>query len=381
VDDEEDLVRLVSFGLQKDGFDTLEACGGTEAWCQIETHRPGLLILDLMMPDLDGWELCRRVREDQRREIREIGILILTARTAEEDKIRGLQLGADDYLTKPFSVHELALRVTKIAEKKKVIRGLHQEIDHLRGRMHATEKNLQRVVHDLKTPMIAMGAMAKLLLNKGDRAERLTFLRNIYEGSQQLTAWIEDILKFYALPSERQEKDAHELDIDSLIGKVIRLKQGLAETKKIDLTFFPSGSHLIAYGNENLLQRALDNLVSNALKYTPVHGKVEIRVIPYCRKGNMEIGEISVSDTGVGIAPEDLSKIFEPFYRGKNATGEGGVGLGLALVKEVVELHGGKILVESEIGKGSMFSVLLPLERQSWEKEVNPRCDRNDKQL
>jgi two-component system phosphate regulon sensor histidine kinase PhoR len=275
----------------------------------------------------------------------------------------------------------LALRVAKIGEKKKIIRGLHQEIDHLRGQMHTTEKNLQRVVHDIKSPMIAMGAMAKMLLSKGDRAERLTFLRKIYEGSQHLTGWIDDILKFYSLPSEKEKEDSRDLDIDSLIGKVIRLQQELADTKKIDLTFYPSGSHLIAYGNENLLHRALDNLVSNALKYTPVHGKVEIRVIPYCGTGNTKIGEISVSDTGIGIPPEDLSKIFEPFYRGKNTTGESGVGLGLALVKEVVDLHGGKILVESEIGKGSMFSVLLPLERQSLEKEVNPRCDQNVKQL
>jgi signal transduction histidine kinase len=109
------------------------------------------------------------------------------------------------------------------------------------------------------------------------------------------------------------------------------------------------------------LRRAVENLISNAIKYTPEGGRVEVSVVPYFLKEGGGIVEISVRDTGIGIVPEDQERIFEPFYRGTNVSSETGMGLGLSLVKEVVDLHGGKILVQSELNRGSTFSILLPV--------------------
>jgi signal transduction histidine kinase len=119
-----------------------------------------------------------------------------------------------------------------------------------------------------------------------------------------------------------------------------------------------------------LLQRALANLILNALKYTPRGGKVNVSVTTYFKNDDRGIVEISIKDTGIGILQEDIKRIFEPFYRGKNVGTEKGMGLGLSLVKEVVDLHGGRILAESEPQKGSTFSILLPVGEKRKGKEV-----------
>lgn len=357
VDDEGDLVQMLAFALQKKGYETAHAYDGNEAWQRIQSENPDLIILDLMLPDLDGWEICRMVRRDERGKIRGIPILILSARALTEDRVHGLGLGADDYMTKPFSSAELIIRVEKLLEKSQAIRGLYEEMDHLRGKMQEQEVGLRKVVHDLKTPLISMGASAKLLMRRSDQEESLDFLKSIYENSLRLTRWLEEILLFSDSPFRGMVKEMEEVEMQTLVRRTVDLLRASGAEKKIEIDF-RSHSHLPSvFCNVRWMQRALENLLANALKYTPEGGRVEVAV------GSSEDGEaveIVVKDTGIGIYAEDLRKIFEPFQRGRNASGEKGIGLGLSLVKEVVDLHGGKISVVSEPHKGSIFSVVLP---------------------
>jgi signal transduction histidine kinase len=157
-----------------------------------------------------------------------------------------------------------------------------------------------------------------------------------------------------------------EVDIGSMVKQVVELLKDVAREKNIEihLQSFDSAPPLL--GHEQFLQRAFTNLISNAFKYTPAGGRVEVSVIPYLRKGEAGgVLEISVKDTGIGIPERDIEKIFEPFYRAKNTATESGTGLGLFFVKEVVDLHGGRILVQSEPNKGSIFSILLPVRNNS----------------
>ena len=171
-DDERDLAKMLSYNLEKKGHQTIIAHDGGEAWDKIRSERADLVILDLMMPGIDGWELCRLIRNHQNREIRDLGILMLTARALPEDRVEGLELGADDYLTKPFVLNELILRAENILNKRKIFHGMSHEVHQLRHKIKATEENLHRLVHDMKTPLISMGAMAKLLVNNpGSRGE------------------------------------------------------------------------------------------------------------------------------------------------------------------------------------------------------------------
>ena len=121
VDDEPDLTDMLAFTLQKRGYETVQAHSGLEAWRKLAAKKFDLLVLDIMMPDLDGWELCRRIRQNESKEIRETGILMLTARASSEDRVKGLESGADDYLIKPFSLSELALRVENLLGKRQFV--------------------------------------------------------------------------------------------------------------------------------------------------------------------------------------------------------------------------------------------------------------------
>ncbi|MGD0626800.1 MAG: ATP-binding protein [Thermodesulfobacteriota bacterium] len=358
VDDERDLVELLALTLQKKGFEANRAYDGAEAWEKIQSEKPDLLILDLMLPHLDGWEICRMIRRDERTPIRETAILILSAKALIEDRIHGLELGADDYLTKPFSLAELVIRVEKILKKRQAICSLYEEVDQLRCKMQEKEVGLRKVIHDLKTPLISMGASAKLLMRRSDQEESLDFLRSIYENSLNLTRWLEELLLFSDSPFKGMISEMKEVEIQTLVKRTVDLLKATGRDKKIEIEFRSHSNLSPVLCNERWMQRGLENVLLNALKYTPEGGKVQVSVVA---SADEESVEIMVKDNGIGIYAEDLTKIFEPFQRGRNALGEKGMGLGLSLVKEVVDLHAGTIDVRSEPQKGSTFSIVLPV--------------------
>jgi signal transduction histidine kinase len=313
-----------------------------------------------MLPDLDGWEICRMIRRDERKEIRDTAILMLSARALATDRIYGLELGADDYLTKPFSLAELCLRVERILKKRRAVSDLFKEVDHLRYKIQEQEVGLRQVIHDLKTPLISMGASAKLMMRRNREEGSLDFLRSIYENSLHLTRWLEEILAFSDSPFKGMISEMEEVEIKALVKRTVDLLRDAGREKKVEIEFRSLSNLPSVLCNERWMQRAIENLLSNALKYTPEGGRVDVGV---SLSAEGESIEIAVKDNGIGIFPEDLPKIFEPFQRGLNASGEKGIGLGLSLVKEVVDLHAGKIDVQSEPEKGSTFSIVLPVNK------------------
>ena len=365
VDDERDLVEMLAYNLGKKGYHILTAYNGFEAWEKIESEKPDVLILDLMMPDLDGWELCRIIRKNDREEIRGIGILMLTARAMPEDRVYGLEIGADDYLTKPFSLNELILRVEKLAEKRKAVCQLKEEMESLHSSIQKKETELKKVVHDLKNPLLSMGASAKRMLRRNQNEEELKILKNIYDSSIRLTRWIDDTLFSPDHSQQKINEEMKEVEIQPMVQQVIDLLKEAGRDKNIEIHFEAPPSIPPVYCQEQLLFRAIENVLGNALKYTPEGGRVDVTVTSYLEWKDGGIVEISVRDTGIGIFEEDIGKIFEPFYRGRNAAKEIGTGLGLSFVKEVVNLHGGKILAQSEPQKGSTFSIFLPVKSDS----------------
>ncbi len=356
VDDDSDLVALLAYNLEKKGYQILTAYNGFEAWDKIESGKPDLLILDLMMPDLDGWELCRLIRRSQIKEISDIGILMLSARAMPEDRVYGLEIGADDYLTKPFSLSELILRVEKLAGKRKSVDQLRKEMTCLQSSIHSKETALKRVVHDLRNPLLSIGASAKRMLRRSQNEEELKILGMIYDSSVRLTGWVDDTLS-----SNKLEAEIKEVNIQQLIQQVVHLLKEASGERNIDICFDSSALIPHIFCHEELMFRSIENLLSNALKYTPSGGKVDITLTPYLQWKEGGFIEISVKDTGIGIFEDEIERIFEPFYRGRNSPIQAGVGLGLSFAKQAVEFHGGKILVQSEPLKGSIFSILLPV--------------------
>lgn len=374
VDDERDLVDMVAYNLQKKGYIPLKAHDGFEAWEKLESLRPDLLILDLMMPNLDGWELCRLVRKHKLKAIRELPILILTARAMPEDRIHGFEMGGDDYLTKPFSITELMLRVEKLAEKRRAITQLEDESKKLQSLIEKREANIRQMAHDLKSPLISIGFSAKRMLHKYGDTETSSNLKTIFDNSCRLTRWIDESLRLHKIePAPQFQEEMKEIDILPLFSRTIDLLKGIAMDKNIEVELKPSGEIPKMACHEDMLLRALVNLLSNALKFTPRHGRVEISVLAYLNKRARGVLEISFRDTGIGIYEDELDQIFQPHYRGENTLGIDGDGLGLVFVKEVVDLHGGKILVQSTPNRGSLFCILLPIRNVSEETIQNAR--------
>jgi signal transduction histidine kinase len=318
------------------------------------------------MPGLDGWEVCRFIRRSDDPQIRETPILILSARAMAEDRVRGLEMGAEDYITKPFSLMELMLRVEKLLNRRHAFASLKSELATLQQQTHEQEERVCKIIHDLKTPLVSMGASAKLLMRPREKEETLEMLRGIYENSQRLNRRLEEILLFSANSFSGKKFLMKEINLPLLADRLRESFQALAREKMIAMKFYPFPAFPPLRGDERWLERALENLLGNALKYTPEGGRVEVG-------GSMNPGEerleIWVRDNGRGIFPEEIQEIFQPFHRGKNAGNEPGMGLGLSLVKEVVDLHGGEIRVRSEPGKGSVFSLLFPCEEKLFSKK------------
>jgi signal transduction histidine kinase len=368
-DDEKDVVEMLAFSLGRKGYKIARAYDGLEALERVKEERFDLLILDLMMPRLDGWEVCRFIRRNDDAQIRETPILILSARAMAEDRVRGLEMGAEDYITKPFSLMELMLRIEKLLSRRQAFASLKSELAILEQQTREQEERVCKIVHDLKTPLVSMGASAKLLMKPREKDEALEMLRGIYENSHRLNRRLEEILPFSASSfSEKKIMMMKEIHLPLLAFRLKESFQALAREKGIEMIFHPFPEFPPFMGDERRLERALENLLSNALKYTPGGGRVEVG-------GSMspeeEKVEIWVQDNGRGIFPEEIQQIFNPFHRGRNALNEPGVGLGLSLVKEVMDLHGGKIWVHSEPGRGSVFSLAFPCPKNAFsEKEV-----------
>jgi len=356
-DDERDLVEMLAFSLGRRGYEIARAYDGRETWERVKEEKFDLMILDLMMPGLDGWEVCRLIRSSDEPQIRETPILILSARAMAEDRVRGLEMGAEDYITKPFSLMEVMLRIEKLLNRRQVFDSLKSELALLRRQTREQGERVCKIVHDLKTPLVSMGASAKLLMKPRERDEALEMLRAIYENSHRLSRRLEEILLFSASSFSEKKILMKEISLPHLADRLRESFQALAREKMIVMKFHPFPDFPPLWGDEQWLERALENPLGNALKYTPEGGRVEVG-------GSMsqegEKVEIWFRDNGRGIFPEEVQQIFHPFQRGRNALNEPGMGLGLSLVKEVVDLHGGEIRVHSEPGKGSVFSLFLP---------------------
>ena len=259
-------------------------------------------------------------------------------------------------MTKPFSINELFLRVEKLVEKRNSVYQLKEEMESLHSSIQRKETDLKRVVHDLKNPLLTIGASAKRMLRRNQNEEEIKILRMIYDSSVRLNQWVDDTLSF-----KKIEDELKEVDIRPLIQQVINLQKERMIEKKIEIFFEASPSLPLIRCHEQLIFRVIENLLNNALKYTPEGGRVNVIITPHTPCEDEGIVEISVKDTGIGIPKEDIEKIFDPLYRGNNVSKEIGTGLGLSFVQHAVDLHGGRISVQSELEKGSTFSVMLPI--------------------
>jgi signal transduction histidine kinase len=364
VDDNPTNLKVLLDSLKELGFKTLVARSGEAAIRQVEYAKPDVILLDVMMPGIDGFETCRRLKTDAA--TKDIPVIFMTALTETVDKLKGFEVGGVDYITKPLQHEEVLARVNahltirKLQQQLQMQNMLLQKKNAQLEELNASkDKFFSIIAHDLRSPLSGLLAVSYLLADEFDKCskdesrEMINLLQNDVKNLYKL---LENLLTWSRLQRGMMEFQPQSIDLNELISRNIFLFAPNAEQKNIILNSLVQ-EKLMAYADVNMVDTIIRNVLSNALKFTDSGGKIDVSAT----QGDQFV-EISVSDTGVGIHEENLSKLFriDVRYQKKGTAGEQGTGLGLNLCKELIRKNGGRIWVESEVGKGTMFTFTLP---------------------
>lgn len=356
VDDSPDNLFLVQTILEEEGYTITLAEDGRAALTQIDLYPPDLVLLDVMMPGMDGYEVTKRIRENQKLPF--MPILLITAFEGPS-VVKGLDTGADDFIRKPVEVDELLARVRSLLRLK-------HAIDEREQIARQREEFVSWMAHDLRTPIVAAERMLMLFqqgalgeLSPGMEEAIITMARS----NRNLLAMVNTLLEVYRYEAGRKNLCFSPVEIKTLIEEVIQELSPLAEQKQLCLKpNFGEKVNTKVVGDRLELHRVFTNLIGNAIKFTDT-GSIEVRLSnspdPNDPKTSWLL--IEVEDTGSGIALDDQKMIFERFRQGSHK--RSGSGLGLHLSKRIVETHQGTLDVQSELGKGSVFRVCLPTQQ------------------
>jgi signal transduction histidine kinase len=355
VDDQESIRKLVSLHLRKQGYDVYTARDGHEGLRLASEHHPDIIVSDLMMPGMDGMELCRHIKGDQR--MRETFFIILTAKGKIEDKLEGFGIGADDYIVKPFNHHELLARVGSAMR----IRLLQKELRELND---LKDEFLGMAAHDMRTPLTVIKGWCDLFgghLLGNLSAEQLEAIEGIGQQATLMLHLVNDLLDVAKIEAGKVQLTLGFHKIDEIVSEYLRSQFLVAQTKHIKLASEVASGLPRVWMDPERVGQVLGNLLSNAFKFSPENAAVTVSAVL-----SGDFVEVSVSDTGVGIPPQDVAKMFEKFAQvsSRATRGEKGTGLGLAIVKKIIELHGGRVWVKSKVGEGSTFTFSLPIKKR-----------------
>ncbi|WP_448570886.1 hybrid sensor histidine kinase/response regulator [Trichothermofontia sp.] len=361
VDDSPDNAYLIQAVLDSEGYVVEVAADGYTALRQVEQAPPDLIMLDVMMPEIDGYEVTRRIRNNPRLPF--VPILLITA-SDQPSVVRGLDLGADDFIRKPVEFDELLARVRSLLRLKHTIEERNQIA-------RQREDFVSRLTHDLRTPLIAADRMFNLFLEGalGELTPQMQeVIPSMIRSNQNLLQMVNQLLEVYRYEAGAKSLTFSTVNLQDLLQEVVLELRPLATAKNIALGFATACgpttfTRFEVAGDRQELRRVFTNLVGNAIKFTD-RGAVKVALAcvmadpvndPFPNQAWLVI---RVKDTGPGIPAAEQVTLFQRFRQGNHT--RSGSGLGLHLSRQIVEAHGGTIEVESLAGQGSAFIVRLP---------------------
>jgi signal transduction histidine kinase len=334
-----DLLLLVRMLMARD-YKSRTVLSGKLALQAARTEPPDLILLDITMPEMNGYEVCEQLKADVA--LKDIPVIFISALNEAIDKVKAFRVGGVDYVTKPFQFEEVYARVQTQLQLRRLER-LRDDLIHM-------------VVHDLRQPLTVIRGFLDILefhdaqkLSAGTQA----LAKIARRSAEDLLTMIGSILDVSKMETGEMKLQREPCDLDTLIRAVLTTTQPLPDNRTVTLD--SPESPLAVTADVSLIRRVLQNLLSNALRYTPAGDDVRIVVTP----SGSDV-RVAVTDTGPGIAPEYHQHIFEKFGQVEDRKNRLGTGLGLTFCKLIVEAHGGRIGVESEVGKGSTFWFALP---------------------
>ncbi len=362
VDDITRNLQVVGTMLRNAGYEVMPATSGAEALDGAREQLPDLILLDLMMPEMDGLEVCRRLKADPA--LQAIPVIFLTASNEMEHLVNGFEVGAVDYITKPFNAPELLARVRT-----------HLELKHARERLREMndEKNefMGIAAHDLRNPLSAIKGYAEMIsedaaaLKQGHVKDLAAFSaeldangKKIEDTAARMAGMVQNLLDANRIERGEMKLNLAPTELSVVLSSVVESQQPHAAAKQQAIHLESASGPASVSVDPHVMVQVLENLLSNAVKYSPA-GK---RIFARLKKTN-DSAWIEVQDEGPGLSAEDQKKLFGKFARlsAKPTGGESSTGLGLSIVKRMVESMNGQVWCESEPGNGAKFTVKFPV--------------------
>ena len=360
------------------GFEISVALDGESAIEQIDYSPPDLILLDVMMPKIDGYQTCQLIKNNPDSD--EIPIIFLTALLGTEDKVKGFALGAVDYITKPFHQEEILARVRVQLKLRQLTKTLESQNIMLKNALEQ-EKKLNELKsrfvtmasHEFRTPLASILSSSELLehySHKWSEEKKLNHLHRIQTSVKHMTGLLNDVLLLGKADAGKLELNPSQINLVQFCQELVEEIQLTIQTHQIifQIESFSEADDSCSqrlgttnnecstvYMDKKMLRHILHNLLSNATKYSPDRDKVNFELICQSRQAIFRI-----QDFGIGIPEAEQDRLFDSFHRANNVGSIPGTGLGLPIVKRAVDLHGGTVVINSEIGLGTTVVVTLP---------------------
>jgi len=358
IDDEPANLSVIFEYLDKLDAEIMLLQEGSETVMVVEENNPDIILLDIIMPDINGFEICKKLKENKYTS--DIPVIFMSNLTDTENIVQGFKCGGIDYIIKPLKKEEVIARISnhlKISRTEKKLKKYYIEIKEIN---ETKNKILSIISHDLRTPIGNIASFVDMILSEYDNydgKEIKEYLNIIKTSTDSCYYLIDNLLKWSMLQKKQLEPKPKSVNLKSLVSEIVLFFNGIADKKHITLKS-EINNDIKVFADEEMVRTIIRNLMSNAIKFTKKYGEIKISA-----SGKEDFIEISVSDSGVGIGEESLSKIFNKneFITTYGTENEKGSGLGLILCRDFVEKNGGKIWVNSELNKGSIFTFRLPL--------------------
>lgn len=358
VDDVVSNVLLLKILLTNEKFQVCTANCGNMCIEQARAEKPDLILLDVMMPDISGFDTAVILKKDP--ELKDIPIIFLTALNSPADLVKGFQVGANDFLSKPFNKEELVVRVMHQIALVAAKRLIEKQNRELLATINNRDKMYSVIAHDLRSPMASIRMVLNLVVAAVSPdvvgQEIFDLIDKANKESEDVHDLLDNLLKWTKSQTGRLTVVMQDLDLNDIIPGVVDIFEMIAANKKIKLSY--TGSSTIVRADNDMLKTIVRNFMSNAVKFSPENSTIEISVT-----SDADFAKISIRDHGVGIAADRIDSIFHKGETTYGTGGEEGSGLGLQLCQDFAQKIGGDVMVQSVEGEGSTFSVLVPLKK------------------